>query len=349
MQQIDETNAEQYLRDIGRIGRGDRVRVRELTGGVSNVVLLVERIDSGPLFVLKQARPQLRVADPWFCGVERVLREVEVLQVCQRLLSSSVAKGIHAADYEVSLPEVLFCDAKNFLFGMTAAPRHEVWKQRLLSGQCDRWIAEASGRLLGRLHAATWHDPEVARQLADQQYFDQLRIDPYYRHVARHHPQLAAPIQQLIDSLAEHPCCLVHGDFSPKNLLVYDRGLMLVDCEVGHYGDPAFDIGFFLSHLLLKAYRAGPRFGEYVQLTIDFWEEYMKWVQPAVGANEYAGLVERAIGNAAGCCLARIEGKSKVDYLDEPTRRIVRTNAEILLANPSKTWSATVARLAESA
>ena len=152
---------------------------------------------------------------------------------------------------------MLFEDRENYAFAMTAAPLgHRSWKEQLLAGQFDETIAAACGQMLGRLHAGTWRDEDVAKQFGDREYFFALRVEPYYRRVAEVHADLTAAMDELICSLDENCCCLVHGDFSPKNLLVW-RGpqsdVMLIDCEVGHFGDPAFDLGFMLSHLTLKA------------------------------------------------------------------------------------------------
>jgi tRNA A-37 threonylcarbamoyl transferase component Bud32 len=343
---IDESNAEAYLRAAGRIAPNQPVVIRELTGGVSNVVLLVSRPDGEALFVLKQAREQLRVADPWYCSVERIWREVEVLRVCEDALRQGNTESSAGFDaWPASLPRVLFCDAENYLFAMTAAPLHQVWKRWLLDGHCDPAIAAACGRLLGRLHARTWNQPDVARRLGDQSFFDALRIDPYYRHVARHRPELAGMLHELIDSLASHPRCLVHGDFSPKNLLVADHQLVLVDCEVGHFGDPAFDLGFFLSHLVLKAFYSGRRWWDYLRLTFAFWASYVEELGPVAGDRELGALVRRGIMNFAGCALARVDGKSRVEYLNEPTRGIVRAGAEEVLRQTPTTWSETAALL----
>jgi hypothetical protein len=347
---IDCDTAEGYLRETGRLAPGETVRVRRLAGGVSNEVLYVERGDPrlGD-FVLKQARPQLRVADPWFCSVERIWREVETLRVCCDALEEAAGGGRAVGDrlsaigreIEASVPQVLFEDRENYAFAMTAAPPHDVWKQRLLDGQIETPIAAACGRLLAELHAGTWRDDLVAVRLADRSFFDDLRIDPYYRRIAQVYADLQAPIDELIQSLSDHCVCLVHGDYSPKNLLVWGgppRGLMLVDFEVGHYGDPAFDLGFFLSHLVLKAFRSGARFNEYFGLTEVFWSAYLAGMA-VVAANELRTLTARGIRNFAACMLARIDGKSKVEYLTgEALRESIRRCARKLIVEPPLTW-----------
>ncbi len=110
-----------------------------------------------------------------------------------------------------------------------------------------------------------------AEQIGDRTLFDELRVDPYYRTLAaRRDPMPRRRSTRLIASLAAHPRSLVHADFSPKNLLVSAGGLMLVDFETGHYGDPAFDLGFFLSHLVLKACLQAPGTRRYLELTEQF-------------------------------------------------------------------------------
>jgi 5-methylthioribose kinase len=342
---IDQSNAEAYLCETGRIDAADEVVVRELSGGVSNVVLLVTRHNGQPLLVLKQAREQLRVADPWFCSVERIWREVETLEICERAVADRISTTGDSTGRIAVVPRILFCDRENYLYAMTAAPDHQVWKQLLLAGSCEPSIASACGELLGTIHAATWEQSDVARRLNDRGFFDELRVDPYYRHVARHQPEMAPALERLEQSLWDHRQCLVHGDFSPKNILVYDSGLMLVDFEVGHFGDPAFDIGFFLSHLVLKAFRAEDRASDFFQLVDSFWASYERVLAPVSGQQAYDHLVERGLWNLAGCVLARIDGKSKVDYLTENTRVAVRTAAQSLVCEPANAWPQLVKRL----
>lgn len=212
---IDVESAESYLRQAGYIQSDQQVEVRRLAGGVSNEVFYVAidkgACDKGDDFVLKQARGRLRVADSWFCSVERIWREAEVLRICQRVLAG--------CQLSVEIPQVLFEDRENFCFAMTAAPAHHtVWKQQLLAGDADPAIAQACGQLMGTLHERTWQVAEIDRQLEDRQFFNDLRLDPYYRHIASLHNDLQGALQHLIDSVWQNRWCLVHGDFSPKKI-----------------------------------------------------------------------------------------------------------------------------------
>ncbi|MGH7136883.1 MAG: hypothetical protein ACREHD_14180, partial [Pirellulales bacterium] len=214
MNLLTEANTEAYLRQQGWIAPAERVRVRRLTGGVSNEVLYVSRPDRANVdFVLKQARPQLRTPEPWYSSVERIWREVEVLRICQQLLLSELhPEATTPGELTAATPCVLHEDRENYAFAMSAAPPdHRVWKADLLGGRIEPIIAEACGRLLGRLHAGAWHDPQVATQLEDRRLYDELRLDPYYRFVARSHPDFAPVLQRLIDQAWHERHTLVHG------------------------------------------------------------------------------------------------------------------------------------------
>lgn len=331
MQLLDATNAEAYLRRKRLLAPDESVVIRELPGGVSNVVLYVTR-PVEPDFVVKQARAQLRVAAPWFCSVERIWREVETMRICTKLLTDSST----SPPIPISTPELLFSDTDDFLYGMSAVPNHVTWKQILLDGEVDDRVARSCGWLMGRLHGGTWGGKGLPNLLHDRQFFDDLRVDPYYREIARVHADLMPVVDRLINSLDRSICCLVHGDFSPKNLLVYEHGLVLVDFEVGHWGDPAFDIGFFLTHLVLKTFRAGDDFPKYLSLIVAFREAYADELRRLTSKRDVQVVEERAATNLAACMLARIDGKSQVDYLTELQRMLVRdVTRELLLKSAS--------------
>lgn len=345
MLELTADNVAEYLRSSGRLSAGEGVVVRELAGGVSNMVLLVERPAVSERFVLKQARSRLRVADEWLCPVERIWREVEVLALCERLVKVRGSEcGLRSErQMRAVTPELLWEDRENYAYAMTAAPDgHRTWKQLLLAGELERGreLAIACGELLATLHAGTWNDGQVAAELDDRDYFERLRIEPYYRWIAKRHADLAEPIERLIASVATNRRCLVHGDFSPKNLLVWPGQVMLIDFEVGHYGDPAFDLGFFLTHLLLKGIWAEERGGEYRELADLFWNSYRTEMLQTISAEEVFMLEQRMLLNLAGCMLARVDGKSQVEYLSERQRGTVRDLGTRWLREPPASWKA---------
>ena len=136
----------------------------------------------------------------------------------------------------------------------------------------------------------------------------------------------------------------MHADFSPKNLLLFAGGMMMVDFETGHYGDPAFDLGFFLTHLVLKACFHVPHHKDYLALSQTFRAAYDQRLARAIAAAELSSLWSRGIQNFAACAWARIDGKSPVDYLDDPARReVIRLLCRKVFAEQPSDWDAVVA------
>lgn len=321
MLELTADNALEYLQARGWVGAGPN-RVELLAGGVSNVVLCVETPERK--FVLKQSRPQLRTRDAWFSDIERVYREQEVMEVLGPLLPP------------LGVPAVLFSDRDNYVFAMSHAPAEaRNWKEMLLAGEANPAQAGCAGTLLGRMHQATAGNPDLERRFGDGKVFTQLRIDPYYRRIQERLPDTARAIEPIIDRLLHARSALCHGDSSPKNMLVHDRGIMLLDYEAAYFGDPTMDLGFLLSHLLLKAVKFHPRQHAYLELTRAFWKQYAAEVR----FRPLAILCQEGIEHLAVCLLARIDGTSPVEYLpDEPRRELVRRLGRRLLRERPAAW-----------
>jgi 5-methylthioribose kinase len=326
--ELTADNTADYLRQRGWIDPGP-VQVTALSGGVSNIVLRVEQ--NGELFVVKQSRPQLRTRDAWFSDVERIYREQEVMEVLCPLLPAK------------AVPAVLHVDRENYVFVMEHAPRESVvWKEKLLGGEADLSIAERAGRILGRIHETTGRNPQRISAFRDRTVFVQLRVEPFYQRIQERRPEIASEVAPLIEEVLTRADALCHGDFSPKNLLVHAGGLTLVDYETAHLGDPAMDLGFFCSHLLLKAVKHHRQLAGYFELTEAAWRGYAA----EVGFCPVAELMRRGIGHLGVCLLARIDGTSPVDYLpEEPQREVVRRIGRSLLLDRPAEWQDVLARV----
>ena len=321
MRELNADNAAEYLRSRGWIGPGP-VRVESLGGGVSNAVLRVETPERR--FVLKQSRPQLRTRDAWFSDLDRVYREQEVMQALRPLLPPP------------TMPAVLFSDRPNYVFAMSHAPAGaHVWKASLLAGEVDLAVGRRAGLVLGRMHEATAADPPLVEPFRDHTVFVQLRVEPFYRRIQERRPEVAAAVEPIIERLLTAKEALCHGDFSPKNILTHEQGFTLVDYETAHCGDPTMDLGFFLSHLLLKAVKRDAERQRLFELTRVFWSAYGAEARfrPA------EELRARGIEHLAVCLLARIDGTSPVDYLpEEPKREAVRRLGRRLLRERPTGW-----------
>jgi 5-methylthioribose kinase len=318
MFEITPDNARAYLVQRGLIAPQAPAQIEPLGWGISNVVIQVTLPDDG--FVFKQSLPKLRVADDWPFDRARIFVERD----CMALLGELLPPG--------SVPRVRFTDEANYVFGMSLAPAGGVlWKQALLEGQIDPATAGRAGTLLAAIHNRTADDPRARTRFASQAGFLQGRVDPYHRTAAKAHPDLAPVIEAEVRRLLDTRRALVHGDYSPKNIFAYPDRIFLLDFEVAHYGDPAFDTAFCLTHLVLKTVKFPARASGYLNAAHAFWRAYRDAL-----ASGLAPEIEATTIRELGCLLlARIDGKSKVEYIsDEPTRDLVRGLArEILLGS----------------
>ncbi len=279
------------------------VQIEPLGGGVSNEVFMV-RTPSHTL-VVKQALPKLRVAMEWYADQTRIWRERDYLEVVGAWLPTNV-------------PRVLFYDEAHYLLAIEAIREATLWKSLLMAGECDPAVAARAGSLLAQIHSHTHAQPELATRFArrdnrPEDSFEQLRIDPYWRTVAARHPAIAPAITQIIEAMEAAPVALVHGDYSPKNIFVKPDGdLIILDAEVAHWGDPTFDVAFCLNHFLLKAVYHGEQGAPFRTGAGHFWRAYQAALQPAALAE---GIRARLPGQLAAMLLARVDGKSPVEYL----------------------------------
>jgi 5-methylthioribose kinase len=311
--ELSADNAAEWL--YGHGIQAEHLRFTELGGGISNKVILVE----GPDFraVLKQSLGQLRTETGWSSDRNRILREAAAM----RWMTASA----------VGVPRILFEDPPAFTIAMESAPSGaEMWKTQLFRGEHDCGLARLIGVTLGTMISASWHDPEAERIFGDQTVFDQLRIDPYYRFTARRRPDAADYMGQLIGRSAARRVSLVHGDWSPKNLLVHEDRLWVIDWEVIHYGDPSFDVAFLLNHLLMKSIAMPRHSAALAGLAQAFLEGLTSelphnadWIVPA------------ALEHLPALLLARVEGKSPAEYLDAGMRQRAAALAMDLIGNPA--------------
>jgi len=307
-----------WLREAGLAGPAETPAVTPLAGGVSSDVFRVD-LARGPVCV-KRALAQLKVAADWRAPVARSANEAAWLRVVRPLGGPVV-------------PEVLAEDPQRHLFAMTwfEPVSHPVWKAELAAGRVDPAFASAVGRALATAHARTADSPDLARAFATDAMFVSLRIEPYLTHAAAAHPALAGRLGEIAETTLATRRALVHGDVSPKNILVGPDGPVFLDAECAWYGDPAFDIAFCANHLLLKAVwkpQHAAAYAEAFEALVHAYLTGVAWEPPEA-------LEARAAPLLAALLLARIDGKSPVEYLSAETDKArVRDAATALLARP---------------
>ena len=293
-----------YLRSH-RLIEDAPVETRVLKGGVSNRTVLV--VDRDCAFVVKQALSKLRTAADWFSDPRRIHTEALGLRYLEKL----APKG--------AITPLLFEDRDQHVIAMTAVPEpHDNWKTLLLNGHLQSSHVEQFAELLAAIHRNSSEDPKLADLFADRSFFDTLRLEPYYRYSAEQVPEAGPFLHKLIEDTWNTRVALVHGDYSPKNILVREGRLILLDHEVVHYGDPAFDVGFALTHFLSKAHHLRHMTLQFGDAAQSFVARYLEGVRERPWAS---GAESRAVRHTLGCLLARVAGRSPLEYLTDSERR----------------------------
>jgi aminoglycoside phosphotransferase (APT) family kinase protein len=231
-----------------------------------------------------------------------------------------------------STPALLFEDLQQHLLAMEAVPEpHYNWKEQLLSGTLDRDLVRQFGRLLAAIHRRSHelrHD--LSSIFESRAFFETLRLEPYYEFSAERVPEAKPFILALIEENRTRRVTLVHGDYSPKNILVHEGHLVLLDYEVVHFGDPAFDLGFSLTHLLSKALHLEAHRPLFLAAALQYWETYATETEVAPW---FEGVESRAARNTAACLLARTAGRSPLEYLSDRERNKQRDAALHLITH----------------
>lgn len=305
-----------YMQENGFVDGVEELSLEPLKGGVSCKVIRATNAKMD--IVIKQAREKLMVSEDWFSDVSRILIERDCLQAYNRIVPEIV-------------PDLVFSDDDNYLYAMSAAPHNAVmWKTELMAGRIRPAIAATLGKALATLHSASVHDSDIQKRFADTTFFEELRLAPYLETSRDRNPAVVAELTQLIAFLRDERTVLVHGDFSPKNILVWDDDMMLLDFEVAHIGNPAFDLGFMMTHFLLKALIFPNHRSAFVGLIDTFLDNYFEAVADPDGK-----VFRQTVKALGGIVLARVDGKSPVEYIhDDAIRTQVRAIAYRLLQDP---------------
>lgn len=303
---------------MGLLIPGESLALEPLAGGVSSDIFRAV-LPRGSICI-KRALPKLKVEADWRAPTERNRYEVEWMRVA----------GAIAPD---AVPAILGEDAESNLFAMAwlDPADHPVWKLQLRDGIVDGSTAREVGRRLALIHTRTADRADLAARFATDHIFFPIRLEPYLEATARAHPDCAPALEELVRVTASTKRTLVHGDVSPKNILVGPNGPVFVDAECAWYGDPAFDLAFCLNHLLLKCVWRPRWWAVYLQCFTTLFETYLS----GVAWEPVAGLEARVAHLLPGLFLARVDGKSPVEYIsDDRDREKVRRVARPLLLHP---------------
>lgn len=309
---------------LGVARPGEPAETEALTGGVSSDIWRVAL--PGRTVCVKRALAKLKVAQDWRAPVERNAYEVDWMRVAGEAVPEAV-------------PPIVAVDgaAKLFVMAYLDPAAHPLWKAQLRDGVVEPATAEAVGARLARIHAATADRADIAARFPTDAIFHAIRLEPYLEATARRHPDLAPQLHAVVARTAATRRVLVHGDVSPKNILVGPHGPVFLDAECAWFGDPAFDLAFCLNHMLLKAVWRPVHARAYLDLFDRLAARYLA----GVDWEPRAAIEARVAALLPGLFLARVDGKSPVEYITtDADRDKVRRVARPLIARPSAALAA---------
>jgi tRNA A-37 threonylcarbamoyl transferase component Bud32 len=304
-------NARQYALERGLIS-DPHAQVEPLTGGVSCAVIRLHPQDA-PAIVVKQALEKLKVAADWHSDPARIENEIQFIRIASTVLGAD------------NVPHIVDEDVPNFMFTMTSAPLDAAnWKEQMLAGETSLDLAQQCGHILAKIHNIKPDHPMITDTLRSQKYFCELRIDAYLYASAANEPDVHDELYELAERLMQVKTALVHADYTPKNFLVSSAKLFLLDYEVGHIGNPIFDVASILNHFYLKSRTVPETSARFLRMSHAFLESYKTRIAPTVLDDD----VWVCLG---ALMLARVRGKSPVNYLPVELHSMVIQQAKRLL------------------
>jgi len=293
------------------------VTFEPLTGGVSSDIWKVTA--GGEVFCVKRALSKLKVEADWHAPIERNLYEVAWYRTANEKVPGS-APRILAHDETLMLCAMEYLDPDS----------HKLWKSELRDGRADPEQARLAGERLGCIHAETADDAVWERFPRTDIFYD-IRLEPYLEATAARHPDLKDRLHGLSRRTAETRLAMIHGDVSPKNILLGPDGPVFLDAECACIGYPAFDIAFCLNHFLLKCLWTPSATDGFLTCFQAMSAAYLAEVDWEARDDVEA----RAASLLPGLFLARVDGKSPVEYItDEADKDKVRQCARTLLLEP---------------
>lgn len=324
----DELKA--YLVDKRMIRFEDNVNIHYFSGGVSGTVALISTIESE--FIVKQALAKLNVSADWECDQTRLKVEHNALKVYADIVPENV-------------PRPICFDDSNYIMIREAAPYNAVmWKSALLSGIFNNNVAIKAIDSLNLVHNKTAYNTTVMEEFKNSRFFYDLRIDPYINYTVLKHPQFSSQAKGVIDFLMSEHIALVHGDYSPKNILVNGDDIFILDFETAYFGHPAFDIAFFSNHFLLKSVKNK----QWADQTLKMLSTMIKRYFCRVDFMDARVLEYRAVQTLGFLFLARIDGKSPAEYIQsDDDKKLIRETATQIINDDLNSFNDVLACLSE--
>ncbi len=292
---------------------------KKITDGVSSDIWHVKT--STNEYCIKRALAKLTVKEDWFAPVDRSKFEVKYFHYCKKIEPNS-------------FPKILGYDEKNFILAMEWFDNKKfiVWKKRLLEKSISLKDGKRIGKLLGIIHKFFYKKKKYKKIFLNDNTFYDIRIEPYLVFTSKFYPEFSEYYKTTIDLLKKNKSTVIHGDFSPKNILLGKNYPVILDAETACWGNPAFDLAFLNNHIILKSILNKEIFQNYLKLGKNILETYMANF-PIVNNKKF---IKNFIILQALLILARVDGKSPVEYFKNKHKNLARNFAKNLLLNNSK-------------
>ena len=293
-------------------------KIEKLSGGVSSDIWKIT--NENHIFCLKKAKKKLDVKEDWFVPIERNIYEYKWYNEVNKLIPNIA-------------PQVIYSDTKNFFFIMEYFDemKFPLWKKELLKSKVNIKFSQSVAQNLSFIHLNSFNNNNLKSKFDTIKLFEDLRIDPYIRFTATIHDDIKNKLLDIANNLNNKKITLVHGDISPKNILINNDKPIFLDAECAWYGDPAFDFAFCINHLILKSIKL-PKVKELLsksfRILSDTYLMNVKWEDPKL-------FEKRTILILSALMLARIDGKSPVEYINSNyEKQFVRSFAKSIIQNP---------------
>lgn len=305
----------QIVSELGLANKEDITDISSLTGGVSSDIAVVTVGDKK--LCVKCSLEQLRVAELWEAPLHRNNTEYQWLTFVGEFLPNAVPT-LYGQSASGNGFVMAYCDPST----------HKNWKSELMAGRVDSHFAGLVGETLGKIHQkSTTADIDFPHQ----DDFKKLRLEPYFLFTATKYPVLSEHFQTVSDELYRSRTALVHGDVSPKNILMSEQGPLFLDAECAVINDPAFDLSFCLNHLIIKMIIGVADRHELAQSILNLWQGYRQHIH----WEPISELEARTCLLLPLMLLARVDGKSPVEYHTATSKKTIQTIALNLITDPS--------------
>ena len=294
---------------------------QKITDGVSSDIWYV-KTEKNREFCIKRALAKLTVKEDWYAPISRNKFEAMYFQYCFEI-----------APY--NFPKILGHDNKNYILAMKWYNPNNflVWKKKLLNRKIEKDDIRNVSNLLIKKHERFFNSKKFEKKFDNDSTFYSIRIEPYILFTSKKYPDFKCRFDNVAKSLVKNKKTLIHGDFSPKNILIKGNTPLILDAETACWGDPVFDLAFCNNHLLLKSLLLDGLGKKLLNLSFKFVKNYID----NISWEDKNSFTKRLLDITPLLLLARVDGKSPIEYFKLKQQEITRQLGKHILTDEVKT------------